>query len=113
MVSIRFRDTSTRTVDVMALRSPFTSDVILFPAKTTLTIAGKVESSPDGTFVKLLLLKSTESTKAAAAGEMPEVMKLLIWSSFLFALTHFSDRCELLRDDNSHVHGAIDVAGGQ
>jgi hypothetical protein len=62
----------------MALRSSFASDVSLFPAKMTLTSAGKVESSPDGTFVKLLLLKSIESTKAAAAAEMPEVMKLLI-----------------------------------
>jgi hypothetical protein len=97
----------------MALRSPSASDVILFPAKVTLTIAGKVESSPDGTFVKLLLLKSIESTNAATAAEMPELMKLLIWSSFLFAPTHFSDRWELLRDDNPHVHGSIDAAGGQ
>jgi len=66
-------------VDFIALRSPFASDVILFPAKMTLTSAGKLESSPEGTFVNvLLLLKSIESTKAAAAGEMSEVMKLLI-----------------------------------
>ncbi len=113
MVSIWLRDTSTRMVDFIALRSPFVSDVILFPAKMTLTSAGKLESSPEGTFVKLLLLKSIESTKAAAAAEMPEVMKELIWSSFLFAPTHLSDRWELLREDNPHVHGAIDAAVGQ
>jgi hypothetical protein len=78
IVSIRLRDTSTRMVDFIALRSSFASDVILFPAKMTLTSAGKLESNPEGTFVKLLLLKSIESTKAAPAGEMPEVMKVLI-----------------------------------
>ena len=78
IVLIWLRDRSTRTVDFMALRSSFASDVILFPAKMTLTSTGKVESSPEGTFVNELFLKSIESTMAAAAVEMPEWMKLLI-----------------------------------
>ena len=58
----------------MSLKSPLTSDVILFPDSVTLTTAGKVETSPVGTFVNELLLKSTVSTKAAIADTFPDVI---------------------------------------
>ena len=92
MALISFLETSTRTTVFMAFRSPSTSDVILLPAKVTLTTAGRVERSPVGTFVSVLLVKSIESTKAAAADETPDVKKVRMASSLLFEATHFRDR---------------------
>ena len=92
MALISFLETSTRMTVFMAFRSPSTSDVILLPAKVTLTSAGRVVRSPMGTFVSVLLVKSTESTKAAAADETPDVKNVRISSSPLLDATHFRDR---------------------
>lgn len=56
------------------LGSPFASDAILFLTKVTLASMGKVENSPVGTLVNVLLLKSIVSTKAAMADTFPELI---------------------------------------
>ena len=107
MVWISFLETSTRTTFFMALRSPLASDVILFPDSVTLTTVGKVETSPVGTFVSVLLLKSTESTKAAMADTFPDVINDWIASSVRFVLAHVSERWQGLMFDTWHEQGAM------
>ena len=112
MTLISFLETSIRTTFCMAVRSPSARDVILLPASVTLTSAGRVERSPVGTFVNVLLVKSIESTKAAAADETLDVRKVRIASSPLLEATHFRDRCAGFREDNPHVHGRMDDGFG-